>query len=296
MEGKTVLITGGNTGIGKETAVALARQGARVLFTSRDEGRGAAAVADIQERAGRGSVEVVPLDLADLASVRAGADLVLSRVDRLDVLVNNAGVMLLGRRRETADGFERMFGVNHLGHFLLTALLLDRLVASAPARVVTVSSLGYGLAKDGLSWDDLQHRESHHGWTVYGESKLANIYFARHLAGRLQGSGVTSNALHPGFVATELGRTRPEERRPPKQGPRPASRGPDLSALNEPISPEAGAATSIYLASDPAVAEVTGQWFVEEQPAPLTDVATDEAAAARLWEVSEELIASVTTA
>ncbi len=292
LHGKTALITGGNTGIGKQTAIALARAGAHVVFTSRDAERGRIALAEICAAAGSAAVEVLPLDLASLASVRAAAAAYRERQPRLDVLVNNAGVAIFGRRRETADGFERMFGVNHLGHFLLTSLLLDMLLASAPSRVVDVSSDAYLFASAGLDWDDLQHERSYTGLEVYGHSKLCNLYFTFELARRLEGRDVTANAVHPGLVATELGYPRPEDRRAaaPKSGSSGAS-GLDLSALPPPISPEEGARTSVYVASAPDLAAVTGRYFVECAAVEPTPIAADAEAARRLWRISEELLA-----
>ncbi len=204
MQGKTVVITGGNAGIGKEAAVGLATSGARVVITARNEERGRAAWQEIVARSGSTNVEVMTLDLASLRSIRSFANELHARVDHLDVLVDNAG-LILRRRAETEDGFEATFGINHLGHFLLTNLLLDRLRASAPSRVVVVASDAHESAKQGLDFDDLQSERSYKWTKVYGKSKLANIYFARELARRLEGSGVTSNSLHPGFVRSDFG-------------------------------------------------------------------------------------------
>jgi NAD(P)-dependent dehydrogenase (short-subunit alcohol dehydrogenase family) len=293
LSGRTVLITGGNAGIGKETAIALARLGARVVFTSRDPERGRAALAEIREASGNDGVEVLPLDLGDLASVRAAAAAFRARHDRLHVLVNNAGVAIFGRRRETADGFERMLGVNHLGHFLLTDLLLDLLRASAPARIVNVASDAYLLAPSGLDWDDLQHERSYSGFEVYGHSKLCNLYFTFELARRLAGTGVTVNAVHPGYVATELGRPRPEDRKAVSAGSGKGSDGgaPDLSFLPPPVSPADGARTQVHVASAPELEAVTGRYFVDCAAVEPNDVARDGDAARRLWQISERLVA-----
>ena len=278
----TVVITGGNAGIGKETAVGLAQQGADVIITSRDPDRGSAAVAEIRERAGGGTVDVMRLDLASFASIRTFASELLDRVERLDVLINNAGGVL-GKRHETEDGFEATFGVNHLGHFLLTNLLLDRLRASAPARIVVVSSTAHKQARKGLDFDDLQAERKYRSFDAYSKSKLANIYFTRELARRLDSSGVTANALHPGFVASRF------------------ARDGDLGWLGNigmplirpfAISQEAGARTSIYLASSPDVEGLTGHYFYKCAPVSPSKVAQDDEAAKRLWAVSEELIAS----
>ena len=289
MDGRTVVITGGNAGIGRETAVGLAAMGAHVVITSRDEQRGARAVEEIRGRAGSSTVEVLPLDLASFASIRRFAADLQGRVDRIDVLVANAGLIL--RRRElTADGFEATFGINHLGHFLLTNLLLDRLRASAPSRVVVVASDAHKSAKRGLDFDDLQSERGFRWGKVYARSKLANIYFARELARRLAGTGVarrlagtgvTSNSLHPGFVRSEFG----------QGGDLGALYGFGLRTFARPftISPEAGARTSIHIASSPELAETTGAYFAKSAPATPTPIAQDDDAARRLWEISEQL-------
>jgi NAD(P)-dependent dehydrogenase (short-subunit alcohol dehydrogenase family) len=280
--GKCVVITGGNAGIGKETAVGLARDGARVVITSRDAARGAAAVTEIRERSGNNAVDVMALDLASLASVHAFANELLAREDRLDVLIDNAG-LILRRRTETENGFETTFGVNHLGHFVLTGLLLDRLRASAPSRVVVVSSDAHKSARHGLDFDDLQSERRYRAVDAYGKSKLANIYFARELARRLDGSGVTANSLHPGFVASRF------------------ARDGDLGwiahigmPLVRPfaLSSAAGARTSIHLASSPDVEGLTGHYFYKCAPLSRSKVAQDDEAARRLWAVSEELVGS----
>ena len=204
MTGKTVVVTGGNSGIGKQTALALARAGARVKVTARDQARGEAAVTELRSDSG-GEVELVVFDLGDLAAVRAGAAELLARCDRIDVLVNNAGVVL-SQRCESKDGFDATFAVNHLGPFLLTNLLLDRMKQSAPARIVTVASTAHKGAPHGRDFNDLQTTARYRGMQVYSRSKLANIYFTTELARRLDGTAVTANGLHPGTVATGYGR------------------------------------------------------------------------------------------
>jgi NAD(P)-dependent dehydrogenase (short-subunit alcohol dehydrogenase family) len=228
-------------------------------------------------------VEVAPLDLASFASIRRFAREVAPGLGRLDVLVNNAGLVQLDHI-VTEDGFETTFGVNHLGHFLLTTLLLDQLRSSTPARVVVVASVAHRSARSGLDFDDLQAERGYSPIGAYNRSKLANIYFTRELARRLAGSGVTANSLHPGFVASRLGRD--------GDG---GVLGDIAMTLGRPfaISPARGARTSVYLASSPAVADVTGQYFVRCREARPARVATDDDAAQRLWSVSEELVASV---
>jgi NAD(P)-dependent dehydrogenase (short-subunit alcohol dehydrogenase family) len=284
LHGETVVITGGNAGIGKETAVGLASAGARVVVTARNAERGRAARDEIAHRSGSSTVEVMPLDLASFASIRSFAAELLDRHDRIDVLVNNAG-LIHRRRTVTQEGFETTFGVNHLGHFLLTDLLLDRLRASAPARVLVVSSDAHKGARHGLDFDDLQSERRYRWGQAYGKSKLANIYFARELARRLDGSGVTVNALHPGFVRSDFGRG----------GDLGPVYGWGIKYLAGPfaISPEKGALTTIHLASSPEVDGVSGGYFYKCKPSTPSAAAQDDAAARRLWDVSEQLVASV---
>jgi NAD(P)-dependent dehydrogenase (short-subunit alcohol dehydrogenase family) len=281
MDDRLVVITGGNAGIGLETAVALARPGSRVVFTARDPARGAAALEEIRRRSASEAVEVLPLDLASFASIRDCAAEIGRRYDRLDVLVNNAGGMLR-RRSVTAEGFETTFGVNHLGHFLLTELLRDQLVASAPARIVIVASEAHRFAPRGLRFDDLQSERRYSGAGAYNHSKLANVLHARELARRLAATGVTANALHPGYVDSQFAR----------DGDFGFERVQELGARLFAVSPEQGAATSVYLASAPEVEAVTGGYFAKCRPRRPSRAARDDAAAARLWTVSEELLAS----
>jgi retinol dehydrogenase-13 len=293
IRGKRVLITGANTGIGRATAIELARRGARVVISARSAERGEPALAAIRAASG-GDVELLLLELASLASVRAAAREYLARWPELHVLILNAGVANNHTRAETRDGFELMFGVNHLAHFELTRLLLDRIRASAPARILVLSSAGYRLAPDGLDFGDLQSlRREYHGLTIYGHSKLANILFARELARRLAGTGITVNALHPGFVATELGN--PRDRDPAAWAAVEKARreNPALAKLPPPLSPEQGAATSIWLAASAEVEDVSGEYFVDCKPQRLLPAALDADAAARLWKVSAELVDAI---
>jgi NAD(P)-dependent dehydrogenase (short-subunit alcohol dehydrogenase family) len=286
MKGKSVVVTGANSGIGKATAAALAGAGARTVLTARNEASGRDAVADIRRSTGSDEVELAVFDLADLASVRRGAADLLERCDRIDVLVNNAG-LVLSRRTETKDGFESTFATNHLGPFLLTTLLLDRIVASAPSRIVNVSSTAHRSARRGLDFDDLQSTSHYAAMQAYARSKLANILFTTELARRLRGSGVTVNAVHPGTVATGF------------------ARDDDATGVLAfgvkvikpfALTPEKGARTSIYLAASPDVADVTGGYFVKRRQAQPSAAARDEAAAARLWAVSEQLVSEASPA
>jgi NAD(P)-dependent dehydrogenase (short-subunit alcohol dehydrogenase family) len=275
MEGKTVIVTGANSGIGLETAAGLARMGARVVITGRNREKSERALEVIG-----GKSEVVVFDLSDLSSVRQGAEELLARCGRIDVLVNNAG-LVHSSRRLSADGFEMTFAVNHLGPVLLTNLLIERIKQSAPARIVNVASDAHKAARRGLDFDDLHtERGRYRGMNVYGRSKLANILFTVELARRLEGSGVTANSLHPGTVRTGFG----------GDG--------DTGLLGigikiaQPfmLSPAKGAATSIYLASSPEVEGVSGKYFVRKKPATPSAAARDEEAAKRLWEESERLV------
>jgi len=281
MTGKTVVITGANSGIGLETAVGLAKAGAKTVITARDRARGEAAAADIRARSGRDDVELVVFDLADIASIRQGAAEILQRCPRIDVLVNNAG-LILSDRRETVDGFEETLAVNHLGPFVLTDLLLERIKESAPARIVNVASTAHKGARKGLDFDDLQSTRAYGGMQVYSKSKLATIYFTRELARRLEGTGVTVNCLHPGTVATGYGR----------DGDTSGVFAFGLKFIKPFIlSAEKGARTSIYLASSPDVAGITGQYFVKCRARQPSAIARDDEAARTLWKHSEKLVA-----
>jgi NAD(P)-dependent dehydrogenase (short-subunit alcohol dehydrogenase family) len=277
---KTVLITGANSGIGKETAVALASGGARVLMTARDPQKGQAALDEVRTRSDGGQAELLLLDLASMASVRACAAEVLERAPRLQVLINNAG-LVLSERQVTEDGFEATFAINHLGPFLLTQLLLPRLQESAPSRIINVASVAHHGARRGLDFDDLQTERGYSSVGAYNRSKLANILHARELARRLEGAGVTANALHPGAVASGFGR----------QGDTTGIEAVVMS-IAQPfmISPAAGASTSVYLAMAPELGEVSGQYFVRSKPGRPSRAARDDDASRRLWEASETLL------
>jgi len=276
MTGKTVVVTGASSGIGLETARALAAQGAKVTMVVRSRDRGEAAIANIRTTAPDAKLDLVLADLYSLAEVRkAGAEL-RGKLDRLDVLVNNAG-LIHDHRELTVDGFERTFALNHLAGFLLTYELRELLAASAPARVVTVSSMGHKLAR--FDWDDLATMNHWTGETfVYGASKLCNIWFAKEAARRLARHRVTSNALHPGAVASNFGASGGWLFR---VGPK----------LVKPflLTTEQGARTSIYLASSPEVDGVSGEYFVKCKVATPSRRARDDASARRLWELSERL-------
>jgi NAD(P)-dependent dehydrogenase (short-subunit alcohol dehydrogenase family) len=275
MTGRTVLVTGGTGGIGKATAAGLAALGARVAITGRDRRRADEAAAAIRA-AGGPEVDVFVGDLSSQAEVRRLAAEVLDGLPRLDVLVNNVGGFW-NTRHVTADGLERTFALNHLAPFLLTHLLHDRLVANAPARVVTVSSGAQAMGR--IDFADLQGERSWSGQRAYNQSKLANVLFTYELARRLEGSGVTANALHPGVVRTAFGAEDPGT----------------LQRVLLPVvrpflkTPEQGAATSIHLASTPELEHVSGQYFANSRPKRSSSRSYDDAVAARLWDVSCEL-------
>jgi retinol dehydrogenase 12 len=267
---RTFLITGGNTGIGLAAARNFAGRGARVYLACRSRAKGEAAVAAIAAETGNDQVGYLPLDLADLDSVRACAADFLARGEPLHVLVNNAGVA--GRRGLTRDGFELMFGINHVGHFALTTALLDRLAASAPARVVTVSSDAHYSAP-GIDFEAVRQRTRHlTGMPEYAVSKLANVLFSQELACRAAGCGVTSYALHPGMVASDIWRRVPWPVRP--------------LLTRRMLTTEQGASTPVYCATAPELAGVTGRFYINSREADPSRVATPELAGA-LWERSE---------
>jgi retinol dehydrogenase 12 len=272
VEAKTCLVTGATSGIGQATAGRLAQLGATIIAVARDPARGEQAAAAIRQRAPRSQVEVLTADISRLGDVRTLAAQVQDRYDRLDVVVNNAGVAKV-RRELTPDGLGVTFATNHLGPFLLTNLLLDQLRHSAPARVLTVSSDRHTQQRS-IPWEDL---EPGHDCT-YKASKLLNILFTHQLARRLSGTGVTANCLSPGFVRTELGREATGAFRV-------------FLRLSRPFqtSPEAGAQTSVYLATSPEVAEVSGRYFEKCAPAESSALSRDPAAAERLWQLSTQL-------
>jgi len=280
LEGQVAVVTGANSGIGKETATTLATMGADVVIAARNPTKAAAAVRDIQARAPDAKVEFLPLDLASFAAVHAFAETFKSRFDRLDVLVNNAG-LTLHKRTVTEDGHEMQFQVNHLSHYLLTRLVHGPLAAAPAARVVNVSSTGHTFARDGLDFDDLDwERRRYRGFLVYCATKLANVLFTRELARRLDDSKITVNAVHPGFVGSNFAR----------EGDMGVFIGlAMLAARPFAISSAAGALTSIYLASSADVEGISGQYFYKCRVAKPSDAALDDAAAARLWDASAEM-------
>ena len=273
MKDKVCLVTGATAGLGKATARQLARQGATVIVVGRKGEKSRATVNEIKQQTGNPNVESMLADLSVQKEVRALAEQFKSKYQSLNVLVNNAGAIFL-RRQESADGIEMTFALNHLNYFLLTNLLLDTLKASAPARIINVSSRAH-VRVPGLNFDDLQNRKGYAGQQVYGQSKLANVLFTYELARRLEGTRITVNALHPGFVATRF-----------------ATNNGVLARLARPlldlfaISVEEGARTMVYLATSPEVEGMTGKYFYRQQAIPSSPASYDEEAARRLWEVT----------
>jgi len=275
MQGKVCLITGGTNGIGKSTAHELARMGATVVIVGRNAQKTSQVVEEIRAASGNNTVDSLLADLSSQQDVRRLANEFKSKYSHLHVLLNNAGAVFM-QRQLSVDGIEMTFALDHLACFLLTNLLLDKIKASAPARIINVSSGAHTSGK--IEFDNLQG-ERDYSSRAYGNSKLATILFTMELARRLEGTGVTVNALHPGFVSTGFGKNNP---------------GFLMKIIRAVVpliarSPEKGAETSIYLASSPEVQSITGKYFVDckvTQPAPQ---ATDMVVARRLWDVSAEM-------
>ena len=275
MGGETVLITGGTSGIGKATAVALAAMGAKVVVVGRNPERGEAALEEIRAQGHSESVELMLADLSVQSEVRGLAAEFLERHDRLDVLVNNAG-LVQSKRTETKDGIETTLAINHLAPFLLTNLLLEKLEQSAPSRIITVSSEAQRWGN--MDFEDLQSRRRYRGFPVYGMTKLANIMFTYELAERLKGTGVSANCLHPGPVSTNFGKNNRGAMALFFRAAKPFMR-----------SPEQGADTLIWLASSFEVEGVSGKYFSDRKEIEAKKVAYDPAARRTLWKISEDL-------
>jgi retinol dehydrogenase-12 len=277
LSGKICLVTGATNGIGQVAARELAARGATVVVAGRSRTKCLATVEGIKRVTGNDQVDYLVADLSIQNEVRSLAAQFLARYQRLHILVNNAGAVFFSRR-QSANGLELTFALNHLNYFLLTNLLLDTIKASAPARIINVSSRAHSRVP-GINFDDLQSQKSYQGMRVYGQSKLANILFTAELSKRLAGSGVTANSLHPGVVATGFG----------------ANNAGPLGRLGRrvfnlfSITPEAGARTIVYLATSPEVEGVTGRYFQDEKAIAPSRAAQDAQAAARLWQISEKL-------
>ncbi len=276
-EKSTVLITGGNAGMGKAAATELAKLGHHVIILCRNKERGDKALEDIKEESGSSSVFMMLCDLGSMASIRRFASEFKKQYKRLHILINNAGV-ILPKRHETSDGCELQFGVNHLGHFLLTNLLLDTIKNSAPARIINVSSGAHKAGK--IHFEDIHLKKNFNLVKAYSQSKLANVLFTYELAERLEGSGVTVNALHPGAVATEMGINRE------------TGFGRALTGMLKPFfkTPQEGASTTVYLAVSDEVEGVTGKYYCDKKAIPSSKLSYDQELAKKLWEVSEKLV------
>ena len=278
MQGKICLVTGATNGIGKVTALELARKGATVIVVGRNPEKTARVVAELQQQSGSANVKQALADLSQMAQVRELADEFKRKYSRLDVLVNNAGAWY-DSREVSADGFEMTFALNHLSYFVLTHALLDVLKATGKTRIVNVSSEAHRMAT--LDFDDLQGERRYNGWLAYSRSKLMNVLFTYQLARELANTDVTANALHPGFVATGFGA---------------ASRGIigagfNLASKLMAITPEKGAETNIHLASAPEVAGITGKYWDKCKPVRSAPASHDQAAQRRLWDISLQLAA-----
>ncbi len=275
LAGRTCLVTGATSGIGLETAFGLVRLGARVLLVGRSRERGNEALQRVRAEDGPGTAELLLADLASLDEVRRLADAVLEAAPALHLLVNNAGVVNL-RRTTTRDGFETMFAVNHLAHFLLTLRLLDRLRESAPSRIVHVASDAHRFGV--LDIDDLQSERRYGAMKSYGRSKFANILFSDELARRLEGSGVTSNSLHPGAVATRLGKNN-------------GWLGELATGLLRPffLTPEQGARTTLHVATEPTLEKTSGRYFARQKEARPSAATRNPELGRQLWERSAAL-------
>lgn len=276
MQDKIIIVTGANAGIGKATAQHLAGMGAHVVMVGRNQERLTAARDDIVAATGNSRIDVMLADLSSQASIRAFTAAYKQQYDRLDVLVNNAGAFF-NKRQETVDGLELTFALNHLGYFLTTLLLLDMLQEADEGRIVNVSSDAHQGAE--LDLNDLQLVHDYSAFKAYGRSKLANVYFTYELARRLEGSPVTVNALHPGFVASNFGKNNG------------ALYKVAMGVIGKVAgrSPTKGAETSIYLASAPEVAGITGKYFKDCQETRSSDISYDTAVAEQLWTISEQL-------
>lgn len=283
MNGKICLVTGATNGIGKATAQALAQMGATVVIVGRNPVKCAAVVSEIKHNSRNDRIEAIVADLSIMAEVRQTADQFKARYQKLHVLVNNAGGAF-GQRQVTSEGFEKTFALNYLNYFLLTRLLLDTLKASAPARIVNVSSAAHKSAQ--LDFDDLQSEKGGFVFNAYGRSKLADVVFSYELARRLTGTGVTCNVLHPGLVRTGFA----------------GNLGAVPSAVINffmrfvALTPEQGAQTSVYLATSPDVENVTGKYWEKSKAVPSGRAAYDEATWTRLWEASDRMVAARVTA
>lgn len=276
LDGKTVIITGANTGIGKETALDLAKRGGRIIMACRDIVKAEKAMNEVIQKSGNSDVVVKSLDLGDTTSIREFAQLINREERQVNILINNAGIMMCPYSK-TVDGFETQIGVNHLGHFLLTFLLLDIIKRSAPSRIVTLSSMGHAWGR--IQLEDINSEKNYRSRRAYGQSKLANILFTRSLANRLKGTGVTAYAVHPGIVRTEL------------------KRHMNLAVLItwkfiRPFTKTVvqGAQTTIYCAVEPDLDTQSGGYYCDCKLSSTTPAGRDDDMAEKLWELSCQML------
>jgi NAD(P)-dependent dehydrogenase (short-subunit alcohol dehydrogenase family) len=278
MENKTVVITGANTGIGLATAEALAASGARIIAACRNLEKGRSALERIAQKASGPKPELVALDLSNLASVRGASEKIATLTDAIDVLINNAG-LILPRRQTSADGYEMQFATNHLGHFLLTKRLLPLIKQAEQGRIINLSSGAHWGGS--IHFDDLMLEKRYGAFRSYGQTKLANILFTRALARRLSDTPITVNAVHPGFVRSNFAADRSKDNHQPLIM--------RLIAFAA-VTPEVGAETSVYLAGSPEGGSVSGEYFAKSRIAPSSKASRDTEIAERLWKVSEDLV------
>jgi NAD(P)-dependent dehydrogenase (short-subunit alcohol dehydrogenase family) len=273
---KIILITGGNAGMGKATAIELAKLGAHVIIMCRNKERGEKALKEIKAESGNNSAELMLCDLGSQKSIREFVEKFKEKYNRLDILINNAGV-ILPKRQETLDGYEMQFGVNHLGQFLLTNLLLDYLKQSAPSRIINVASGAHVVGK--IYFEDVNLRNNYKTFRAYAQSKLANILFTYELAERLKGTGVSVNCLHPGAVATQMGINRE------------TGFGTFVTGLLKPFFqvPAKGAETAVYLATSDEISNTTGLYFYKKKPTNSSKASHNKEAAKKLWEMSMKM-------
>ena len=282
MNGKRVLITGATNGIGKQAALELAKMGAEVIIVGRNATKTERVLNELKFESGNHVLDMLIADLSSIEQIRGLADEFLSKYDSLDVLLNNAGAVF-SEYQQSVDGLEMTFALNHISYFLLTILLLDTLKQTAQekgeARIINVSSGAHSAARNGLKLDNLYEKDGFSSFNTYGESKLANILFTYELARRLEGTNVTVNALHPGFVATGFGHNAT------------GMMSFFIRGMQRffAMSPEKGAETMVYLASSPEVKSVTGKYWEKKKAIPSNDISHDREQQARLWEVSEEI-------
>lgn len=276
MKQKNVLITGANSGMGKVIALEMAKLDYHIIMLCRDEKRGQEAQAEVMAKSGRLDIDLMICDLASMASIRRFCAVFSEKYESLSILINNAGVVLPGRH-ETEDGFELQFGVNHLGHFLLTGLLLPHLRKGLPSRIINVSSGAHKMGK--LNFDDLHMTNNYKSINAYAQSKLAIILFTKSLSEKLKGEGITVNCLHPGITGTQMGVDRN------------TGEGKLLASLVKyvALSPEKGAETTLYLATSSEVSTITGAYFYKKKIAKPSPLALDKTLAQKLWDISVKL-------